>query len=102
MGALGASLVALILQELPTSILLPLILIASIVFGGIWGAIPGYLKAKWNVNEFVNTVMMNYIAIYLVNFLVSGPIREERVFSNPQSNSLLNKLDSKSDSTNTP
>lgn len=84
MGALGATLVALLFPSLPSSLLIFLCFLAGIIFGAIWGAIPGFLKAKWNVNEFVNTVLMNYIAIYLVNYLVSGPIREGVSHSNPQ------------------
>lgn len=83
-GALGATLVALGFPNLPSPILIFLCLLAAIIFGAIWGAIPGFLKAKWNVNEFVNTVLMNYIAIYLVNYLVSGPLRERVSQSNPQ------------------
>lgn len=83
-GALGATLIVLFFPNLPSVFLIPLSLLAAFIFGGIWGAIPGFLKAKWNVNEFVNTVLMNYIAIYLINYLVSGPIREGVSHSNPQ------------------
>ena len=85
-GALGATLVALLLPHLPPYVLVPLTLLAACAFGGIWGAIPGILKARWNVNEFVNTVMMNYIALYLVNQVVSGPLRETPRGEFPQTN----------------
>jgi ABC-type uncharacterized transport system permease subunit len=83
-GALGATLTALFLPNLPSFILIPLTMIAACIFGAIWGAIPAILKAKWNVNEFVNTVMMNYIGIYFVNFIVSVPLREKTITSYPQ------------------
>jgi len=47
-----------------------LIIAAGFIAGGIWGAIPGYLKAKVGTHEVINTIMMNYISIYLANFLV--------------------------------
>ena len=83
-GALGATLVALFLPGLPSFVLVPLSIIAAFLFGAVWGAVPAILKAKWNVNEFVNTVMMNYIGLYMVNFFVSGPLREPRVSGRPQ------------------
>ena len=45
--------------------------ISAIVAGGIWGLIPGFFKAKWNTNETLFTLMMNYIAIQLTSFAVS-------------------------------
>ena len=83
-GALGATLVALFFTGLPSFVIVILTILASAIFGGIWALIPAILKAKWNVNEFVNTVMMNYIGIYLVNFLISSPLREKQVTNYPQ------------------
>lgn len=47
-----------------------LIIILGGILGGIWGAIPGYLKAKKGINEVINTIMMNYIGMYLANWLI--------------------------------
>ena len=47
-----------------------LIILSGLVAGGIWGAIPGYLKAKVGTNEVINTIMMNYISMALANFLI--------------------------------
>ncbi len=47
-----------------------LIILAGLTAGGFWGAIPGYLKAKVGTNEVINTIMMNYIAMALANFLI--------------------------------
>ncbi len=44
--------------------------------GGLWAAFAGYLKARWNVNEIITTLMMNYIALHLVDFFVYGPWRD--------------------------
>ena len=47
-----------------------LMILAGFIAGGLWGAIPGYLKAKVGTHEVINTIMMNYIAMALANFLV--------------------------------
>ena len=49
-----------------------LCMLAAMFFAGVWGAIPGFLKAYMNVNEVTCTIMMNYIAIYLTNWVVSS------------------------------
>jgi simple sugar transport system permease protein len=55
--------------SLPAVILVPLCIITAILAGGIWGAIPGYLKARFGSHEVINTIMMNFIAVYLVSYL---------------------------------
>ena len=47
-------------------------LVAAVIAGMIWGAVPGIFKAFFNVNEVISCIMMNYIGMYLVNFLVSN------------------------------
>ena len=53
---------------LPNGLLIPVMLIASVLAGAIWGVIPAYFKAKWNTNETLFTLMMNYVATQLVAF----------------------------------
>jgi ABC-type uncharacterized transport system permease subunit len=55
--------------SLPAIILVPLCMLAAIVVGGVWGAIPGVLKAKFGSHEVINTIMLNFIAIALVSYL---------------------------------
>lgn len=62
MGVICFTGVALSCPNLPKAVLLPLCLLASIIGGGIWGFIPGILKAKLKVSELLSTVMLNYIA----------------------------------------
>jgi simple sugar transport system permease protein len=50
------------------------------VGGAIWGSIPGYLKAKYNVNEIIVTVMLNYVILYLMTFLLNGAWQEPGSF----------------------
>jgi simple sugar transport system permease protein len=52
----------------------PLALVTGFIGGAIWGGIPGFLKAYFKVNEILSTVMMNAIAVQLMNFLLRGPM----------------------------
>lgn len=47
-------------------------LLAGVVFGAIWGLVPGLLKAFFNVNEVISAIMMNYIGMYAVNWFVKS------------------------------
>ena len=64
--------------------------ISAIVAGGIWGLIPGFFKAKWNTNETLFTLMMNYIAIQLTSFAVSK-------WENPPGSNSIGTINSKGD-----
>lgn len=57
-------------------IMLFLMLLAAGVAGGLWAALGGWLKAQWRVNEIISTLMMNYIAVYLVDYFIYGPWRD--------------------------
>ena len=59
-------------QGLPMIILLPLVILAGMVGGFIWGAIPGFLKAKTGAHEVINTIMMNFIAIRMTDWLIKS------------------------------
>lgn len=54
--------------KMPNALLILCMVITSIVAGMIWGLIPAFFKAKWNTNETLSTLMMNYIATQLVAF----------------------------------
>ena len=73
-GALAATAFAVGFGELPGLILLPLTLVSGAAAGLVWGGIPGLLKARLGVNEILTTVMMNQIALRLMNFLLRGPM----------------------------
>lgn len=73
LGAFGASAVVLIpLLPADTSpwIFLPAMMLAGILAGALWGFIPGFLKARYNVNEIITTLMLNYIAVAWNNFFI--------------------------------
>lgn len=55
-------------EKVPSAILIPVMLVVSIVAGAIWGLIPAIFKAKFNSNETLFTLMMNYIAIQIVAY----------------------------------
>jgi simple sugar transport system permease protein len=74
LGAIGASAVALALPNLPGILLIPLALTAGALAGAFWGGIAGVLKARFGVNEILSTVMLNAIALQLMNFLLRGPM----------------------------
>ena len=62
--------------SLPKIIHLPLIFIFAMFAGGLWGSIAGYLKAKKGIHEVITTIMLNWIALYLIEgWLVIGPMK---------------------------
>jgi len=73
-GAILATWVGLTFTGLPGWLVITLAMVAGFIGGGIWGGIPGFLKAYFNVNEILSTVMMNAIAVQLMNFLLRGPM----------------------------
>jgi len=88
LGAFGASAVVLIpLLPADTSpwIFIPVMMLAGILCGALWALVPGFLKAHYNVNEIITTLMMNYIALALINFFIfavwtEGGFQMSRVF----------------------
>lgn len=73
-GAILATWVGLNFTDLPGWLVIVLAMIMGFIGGGIWGGIPGFLKAYFSVNEILSTVMMNAIAVQLMNFLLRGPM----------------------------
>ncbi|HHC09496.1 MAG TPA: ABC transporter permease [Actinobacteria bacterium] len=74
LGALTATVVSMLLPSLPPVIMIPLVLAAGVVGGAFWGFIPGSLKAYFGVNEILSTIMLNVVALQLMNFLLRGPL----------------------------
>ena len=71
-GAVGATGVALF-APLPGLWLLPAMFAAGCVAGALWGLLPTVLRLKLHVNEVISTLMMNYIALFFVQWLIHGP-----------------------------
>jgi len=55
---------------------LPLALLGGALFGGLWAAIPGVLKARFGISEVITTIMLNYIGINIISYLIRGPLVE--------------------------
>ncbi len=84
MGAFGATFCALNFQSLPSFLLLPLMCFASILCGGIWGAVPAYFRAAFRTNETIFTLMMNYIALKILTYLQYGPWKDPGALGFPK------------------
>ncbi len=96
-GAILATILAQALPDLPSVLLITLVLLAGAVGGGIWGAIPGYLKAYARVNEILSTIMLNIVAVQIMNFLLKDvlidPAEIERGTRIPQTERLSTNAD---------
>jgi simple sugar transport system permease protein len=73
-GAIFATILGLTFTGLPGWLMIILAMLMGFIGGGFWGAIPGFLKAYFNVNEILSTIMMNAIAVQIMNFLLRGPM----------------------------
>lgn len=80
-GAATTVSAAIFLKGLPAIIHIPISLLAGFIGGGLWGFIPGWLKAKTGAHEVINTIMMNYIAFRLSEFLLRGPLKNPEGFT---------------------
>jgi len=88
-GALAGAATGLALQTtLPAIILIPLMIVAGMVGGALWAGLAALLKIRFNINEIITTLMLNYIAEYTVLYLARGPLRDPESFL-PQSAQLV-------------
>jgi ABC-type uncharacterized transport system permease subunit len=83
-GALFATWGALNLSHFPALVLLPLIFVLGFLGGGLWALISGILRAKGWASETISTLLLNYVAILLVNFFVFGPWKDPESANYPQ------------------
>ena len=75
MGALGASTVVLagiVPETAPRALMIRVMLLFGVAYGALWALIPALLKARFQVNEIITTLMMNYIALSLVDYFIFG------------------------------
>lgn len=71
MGAVGAMFAGLYIPG-PKVVVLPLAILAAGVGGGLWGALPGWLKARFGANEVINTILLNFVAASILLFILSS------------------------------
>ncbi len=83
LGAVGATWMALSFSHLPKILLLPIMLGAAMMAGGLWGMIPALLKIRLRANEIIVTLMLNYIGILFLDYLVYGPWKDPVSFGFP-------------------
>lgn len=79
-GAMAAVFLGLKTGHLSPFITIPICLIGAMLAGAVWGLIPGVLKGVFGSSEIIVTIMFNYVALYLVSFLVDKPLREASGF----------------------
>ena len=84
-GALAGTGVALAWGETESSWILPTMLVAGVLGGMLWAAIPALLRTRFHTNEILTSLMLVYIAQLLLAWLVHGPWRDPMGFNFPQS-----------------
>lgn len=82
LGAWAATAVILF-SGAPSPLLLPLAILAGAMGGAVWAGIPALLKVWANLNEAISTLLLNYVAVLLVNYVVYGPWRDKATFNWP-------------------
>ena len=92
-GGILATQIGLTFTELPGWLVIVMAMFVGFLGGAIWGGIPGALKAYFNVNEILSTVMMNAIAVQIMNYMLRGPMIDpaqlEKASKIPQTARLL-------------
>lgn len=76
-GAMASVVTALVLQGLPSPLLLVISILAGILAGMAVGSVPGIFKAKFHTNEVIVAIMLNYICTLFTSYLVNGPFKTE-------------------------
>ena len=73
-GALAAASFGLFMgDQMPKVVLVIAMMVAGMIAGGLYGLLPAFCKAKWGTNETLFTLMLNYIALYIIKYLQNGP-----------------------------
>ena len=83
LGALAAGLLALAVPDATSPLLLPAMMAAAVLAGAAWAAIAAAMRAHFNANEILVTLMMSYIASLLIDYMVRGPLRDPASFGFP-------------------
>jgi simple sugar transport system permease protein len=79
-GALFGSFIALQFPDLPALILIPAMLMGGVIGGALWGLIPALLRIKRGMSEIISTLMLNYVAIFLIEYMARVPLRDPNGF----------------------
>jgi len=84
-GAIFGGGLAIWFHDSESMFLLPAMLIAGIIGGGLYAGIPALLRTRWGVNEILTSLMLTYVATLLLSFLVTGPWRDPAGYNFPES-----------------
>lgn len=84
MGALGAVGIALLFPDAPGAVMLPAALLCGMLAGLCWGGIAGALRAKLGLSELIVTIMLNFIAFWIVSYLIRHPLQDPGGAGYPQ------------------
>jgi simple sugar transport system permease protein len=74
-GALAAVIVGGQFADMPSALHIFLATLAAFLAGGLWALFPAFLKIYYGANEIISTILLNYIGIYLVDYMIAGPIK---------------------------
>jgi ABC-type uncharacterized transport system permease subunit len=77
-GMLAAAFMALALPGIHPAVAVPVCLCAGAVAGMLWAALPALLRLRRDVPEVISTIMLNFLAVYLIQYLVRGPLKDPR------------------------
>lgn len=79
LGGVGTVIVALTFADGPALLVVPLALLAGIIGGALWSGIAGWLKISFGADEVITTLMLNFISVLLVQWLTTGPFKNDAV-----------------------
>ena len=83
LGAIGATAVTIIFPDLPGFVFIPLMMLVGILAGAIWGLLTAIPRTYFGVNELITSLMLNYVALLLLDYLVFEPWRDPEGFNFP-------------------
>jgi simple sugar transport system permease protein len=83
-GVLGATALALAFPDWPAALIIPAMVLAGLLGGALWALLPALLRGLLDVNEIITSLMLNYVAIFLVNYFIYGPWKDPKGFNFPK------------------
>ncbi|MDP6873097.1 MAG: ABC transporter permease [Alphaproteobacteria bacterium] len=92
LGAIAGGGLALWAGDNASAWFLPAMIVASLLGGAAWAAIPAFLKTRFNANEILTSLMLTYVAILLLSYLVHGPWKDPDGYSFPQTRMFADSL----------
>jgi ABC-type uncharacterized transport system permease subunit len=80
-GALGATVAGLFLGSMPSALHIIVVCLAGFAGGALWAGIAGFLRVRYGANEMIVTLLMNFIAFWIISYMVRFPLRPELAFN---------------------